>query len=442
MSDHLKKYLTTQLDLLDESSFHLQSSISDFVQQIKTRVIECIHNTSDTNMTLKDAVVVVATAQSTILEHTDKFTESTKMTGYKITPKSKSLKLTEENVSTDSTPVASHAETISRLEDIETTLTSLQDTKQKTEDDISEIKQWRDNFVTKQSDMVMKINNVSKKQKQNFKNLRKQQHEQDNKIEEMNKVIKKLEEKQSTTIKTLEELSLDLKEHEKTLHKINKEIQNHTDKTKHLTQEIKRHSDLISTTQEKLLSKHGVICQLLQQRLLPIYRILQASNRNLETNKEKLKKNESLEKDLLKLSNDFQTIANEQVKHSTPGFIASQGRWDGKRYHGYKVITFSAVERNVGNHFDPNTGIFTAPVDGLYKASLTIKQTGDRAVEAWVYHKSGRALTRLGNVNTKEKYFEASTTFEIYMKAGDVLFSFTGYRNCKCTHFSCVYLDV
>ncbi|XP_059178341.1 uncharacterized protein LOC131957624 [Physella acuta] len=362
------------------------------------------------------------------------------MTGYKTTPQSKSLKLTEENVSTDSTPVAIHAETIRRLEDIETALTSLQDTKQKTEDDISGIKQWRDNFVTEQSEMAVKISNVSKKQKQNLKNLRKQQHEQDNKIEEINKGIEKLEEKESTTNKALEELSLVLKDHEKNLYKINKEIQNHTDKTEHLTQEIKTHFDLISITQEKLLSKHGVVCQLLQQRLSPIDNMIQANNRNLETTKEKLNKIETLEKDVLKLSQDFQIVAHRQVKHPAQGFIVSQGRWDGKRYNN--VITFSSVERNVGNHFDPNTGEFTAPVDGLYKGSLTIKLTGDHAVGAWVYHKSGGVLTRLGNVCTQYKSVEASMTFEVKMKTGDVLYSSTAFMNSECSHFSCSLLDV
>ncbi|XP_059164537.1 uncharacterized protein LOC131947356 isoform X2 [Physella acuta] len=42
---------------------------------------------------------------------------------------------------------------VSRLEQIETAISSLQDANDKSTDDISEIKQWRDNFVTEQSDM-------------------------------------------------------------------------------------------------------------------------------------------------------------------------------------------------------------------------------------------------------------------------------------------------
>ncbi|XP_059164542.1 uncharacterized protein LOC131947358 isoform X2 [Physella acuta] len=44
-------------------------------------------------------------------------------------------------------------EILSRLVQIETTISSLQDANDKSTDDISEIKQWRDNFVTEQSDM-------------------------------------------------------------------------------------------------------------------------------------------------------------------------------------------------------------------------------------------------------------------------------------------------
>ncbi|XP_059164540.1 uncharacterized protein LOC131947357 isoform X2 [Physella acuta] len=47
---------------------------------------------------------------------------------------------------------------VSRLEQIETTISSLQDANYKSTDDISEIKQWRDNFVTEQ--INMRIDNI------------------------------------------------------------------------------------------------------------------------------------------------------------------------------------------------------------------------------------------------------------------------------------------
>ncbi|XP_059164658.1 putative leucine-rich repeat-containing protein DDB_G0290503 [Physella acuta] len=416
MSDHLKKYLTTQLELLDESSFHLWSNISDFVQQIKTRANECVDNIPDSNKAVKDAIAMVTTAQSRIIEHTDMFTD-------------------EYN-----------PETSRRLKDFETVLSSLQDTKQKTEDDISEIKQWRDNFVTEHSDLGIKVHNFTKKQKQNFKNLRKQLIEQDNKIEELTKQIESLKTKESDTDKTLEKLSLDMKEYENNLHTLNKEMRVYTNKTDHVTQEIKNHSDLISAIKvdknkkfETLLSKHVVLCKLLQQRLMPIDKMIETYNQNSETTEGKIKK---IEKEVLKLSNDVLSIANQRIKHSTLGFVASQGRWDGTNRELYTVITFNSVERNVGNHFNPNTGEFTAPVDGLYKAKLTIKQTGDKIVGAGIKHMSDGVESWLGSVGTKDKYVEASKTFAVRLKFGDILYSYTGYEDCECTHFSCSLLTV
>ncbi|XP_059164500.1 uncharacterized protein LOC131947320 [Physella acuta] len=99
------------------------------------------------------------------------------------------------------TAVEEHPDLERRLAYIETTLSSLQDTQHKSTDDISEIKQWRDNFVTEQSDMGVNIEQLTKKQKQNFKSLRKQMSEQDNKIKELNKEIESLKKKNPSQTK-------------------------------------------------------------------------------------------------------------------------------------------------------------------------------------------------------------------------------------------------
>ncbi|XP_059146260.1 leucine zipper protein 1-like [Physella acuta] len=211
---------------------------------------------------------------------------------------------------------------VSRLEQIETAISSLQDVNDKSTDDISEIKQWRDNFVTEQSDMGVNIEQLTKKQKQNFKNLRKQKSEQDNKVKELNKEIESLKEKESRPNKTQEKLSLDMNKYENNLHKINKEMQFHSDKTDSITQEIKILSDVIvsleedfnktmanvSTKFEKLQLKHNVMCKLLQQRLMPFDRLIQIFNQNLETREERINKLETIENVISKLTMDFNVI--------------------------------------------------------------------------------------------------------------------------------------
>ncbi|XP_059164602.1 kinectin-like [Physella acuta] len=193
---------------------------------------------------------------------------------------------------------------VSRLEQIETAISSLQDVNDKSADDISEIKQWRDNFVAEQSDMGVNIEQLTKKHKQNFKNLRKQMSEQENKVKELKTEIESLKEKETKSNKSLEILSLDLKEYGNDLLKINKMLEDHTDKTDCIAQEIKRHSDQIvslhdennkifvdtRTKLEKVQSKHSVMYKLLQQRLMPIDKLFQIFNQNLETREERINK--------------------------------------------------------------------------------------------------------------------------------------------------------
>ncbi|XP_059162727.1 putative leucine-rich repeat-containing protein DDB_G0290503 [Physella acuta] len=207
---------------------------------------------------------------------------------------------------------------VSRLEQIETAISSLQDFNDKSTDYISEIKQWRDNSVTEQSDMGVNIEQLTKKQKQNFKNLRKQINEQDNKVKELNKEIECLKEKETKSNKTLEKLSLDMKKYENNLHKINKDMQDHTDKTDSITQEIKRLSNQIAALQEESsknmlntsaqLEKHSVIYKLLQQRLMPIDKLIQIFNQNLETREERKTRVENIEDAISKLSKDLNLI--------------------------------------------------------------------------------------------------------------------------------------
>ncbi|XP_059164657.1 uncharacterized protein LOC131947456 [Physella acuta] len=326
MTDPLKKHLTTQLELLDESSFHLQSSISDFVQQIKTRAMGYLDKTSDTNMTMNDLLILVTRAQSTIMEHTYMLMESTKMyppsviSKEQTTPDSKCLKDRNENISKDST------------------------------------------LATVQEDGKKNIMYITK-------------------------------------------------------------------------------------TCEKLISKHVVLCKLLQQRLLSMDKLIETYNRSYESREENSMKNETLGKDVLKLSLNCQAIANYQKEISTPGFIASQGHYllnpfGTPNKTQYNVFTFSAVERNVGNHFDPNTGEFTAPVDGLYKASLTVRQRGFRTLNASLLLKSGGEVSTPGIIETRGNYRDYSTTIEVYMKTGDVLCSITSNSHCECTHSSCALLVV
>ncbi|XP_059164607.1 putative leucine-rich repeat-containing protein DDB_G0290503 [Physella acuta] len=188
--------------------------------------------------------------------------------------------------------------------------------------------------------MGVNIEQLTKNQKQNVKNLRKQISEKENKVKKLNKEIECLKEKETKSNNTLEKLCLDMKKYENNLHKINKDMQYHTDKTDSITEEIKRLSNQIAALQEESsknmlntsaqLEKHSVIYKLLQQRLMPIDKLIQIFNQNLETREERKTRVENIEDAISKLSKDLNLIESRvcnryacqvQLAGRTPIFV-------------------------------------------------------------------------------------------------------------------------
>ncbi|XP_059164575.1 chromosome partition protein Smc-like [Physella acuta] len=314
---------------------------------------------------------------------------------------------------------------VSRLEQIETAVSSLQDANDKSTNDISEIEQWRDNFVTEQSDMRVNIEQLSKKQKQNFKNFRKQMSEQDNKVKELNKEIESLKEKESKSNKTLETLSLNMKEYENNLHKINKEFQDYTDKIDSITQEIKRHSNLMAALQEECdkilcntstqIEKHNVVYKLLQQRLMPIDKLIQIFNQNLETREEKITKLETIEATISLLSKDLNLLESRvcnryacymELAYPTPVSVGSI------------ISTFSKVREYNGQHFNQTNGKFVSPHDGLYLVCVTLNESEDKRIRV-----GARAGDRwLMSIEVKCAATSAAGSVVVDMKKGQELY--------------------
>ncbi|XP_059178353.1 uncharacterized protein LOC131957636 [Physella acuta] len=304
--------------------------------------------------------------------------------------------------------------------------------------------------------MVVKVDQLSKKQKQNFKNMRKQLKDYDDNQKKSNLEIEYLQEKESFLSKTLENLSLDIKENESNLNKLNKQMQLQTDKTSVLIQEIKSQTDSMSDLQEEqkkramqtgnqiktITSAHGVICQLLQQRLVAIDKLFQLFNQNLTARDENMMRLDVMEHKLLEISLNNQLQFQPHVKPPPIGFVALHGTIHLGDIGIDKQTHFQLVESNEGNHFDPKTGVFTSPVDGLYKASLTIKQTESFPASVCVVHQSGGRQSQLGWVNTKNESGDASRIFELRMKPGDLLFIESySWEAIDCTHFSCFLVD-
>ncbi|XP_059164548.1 uncharacterized protein LOC131947362 [Physella acuta] len=248
--------------------------------------------------------------------------------------------------------------------------------------------------------------------------------EQDNKIKELNQEIESLKEKETKSNKTLENLSIDMKEYETSVHKINKEKQDHADKTDSITQEMKRHSDKMSTLQEELsknmlntstqLEKHSVMYKFLQQRLMPIDKLIQIFNQNLENRKERINKLGELENNISKLFNNFHLIescvGHRYACHVTldlapvsVGLIISR-IWDVREYNG--------------KHFNRTTGKFVSPHDGLYLICVSLNEREDTQIGVGVMA-GGRCCK---SVEVKCAATNAAGSVVVDMKKGQELY--------------------
>ncbi|XP_059146258.1 uncharacterized protein LOC131933550 [Physella acuta] len=245
---------------------------------------------------------------------------------------------------------------VSRLEQIETAISSLQDANDKSTDDISEIKQWRDNFVTEQSDMVLNIKQKTIKQNRILKNHKKQISKQGNQVKELIKEFESLKEKETKFIKTLEKLSQDMNEYENNLDKINNEVRVYRNKTHSLTQDIKNHYDLIVSLQE-------------DNNKIKV---------NLSTKFEKIQSElGNVNNTISRLSSDFNVIEsrvyNKYVCHVSfddPTPVC----------HGSVISTFDEVREYNGQHFNRTTGKFVSPHDGLYLVCVTLHEWGIKLI--------------------------------------------------------------
>ncbi|XP_059164594.1 uncharacterized protein LOC131947396 [Physella acuta] len=167
-------------------------------------------------------------------------------------------------------------------------------------------------------------------------------------------------------------------------------MQDYTDKIDSITQEIKRHSDLMAALHEECnkilcktsthLEKQNVLCKLLQQRLMPIDKLIQIFNQKLEPRVEKITKLETIEATISGLSKDLNLlesrVCNRYACHVTLDSTHVSA--------GSTISTFKEVREYNGQHFNQTTGKFVSPHDGLYLVCVCLHEWEDKEIRVAV----------------------------------------------------------
>ncbi|XP_059162725.1 repetitive organellar protein-like [Physella acuta] len=256
----IKNQLAQLLNNLTEINSLLKNNLSDFDQQVKQATLEWFDNPSDAKIDFKEVVSIVTTVNTALLE----LKQMISVSCTKYQAMAAGDKTTQENKSVDSVHDGNYSDLPmsadlsnkleQRVERLETTLLSLQIRSKKTEVDVTDIKQWRDTYITEQNNMNEEIKQLALKEKHNSKQFRQQINEQKSVTDEINQEIKQwrktLISEHNIMAKKLEELS-------------QKQI-DYKENIKQQMREVKHRINELNKEMETLKKKESNACQLLE----------------------------------------------------------------------------------------------------------------------------------------------------------------------------------
>ncbi|XP_059164634.1 uncharacterized protein LOC131947438 [Physella acuta] len=161
--------------------------------------------------------------------------------------------------------------------------------------------------------------------------------------------------------------------------------------------------------------QHSLMYKLLQQRLMPIDKLIQIFNQNLETREKRITKLENIEDTISKLSKDLNLtesrVCNRYVCYvrladPTPVSIESI------------ISTFDEVLEYNGQHFNQTTGTFVSPHDGLYLVCVTLHEWEGQLIGVSVM--AGDMCCK--SIEVKCAYTSAAGSVVVDMKKGQELY--------------------
>ncbi|XP_059164617.1 uncharacterized protein LOC131947420 [Physella acuta] len=160
---------------------------------------------------------------------------------------------------------------------------------------LPEINDWRDRCISEQSDILIKMKQLSDEQKENYLNLKQQCTEDENKIGEMSQQIEILMENNAKTCRSLEQVNLDIETVKSNVNEMENKFKVNKDESDNFARIVASHSELIC-----VLQNDG------KDNMANIVKKIEHLKTMLAT----------LENDLITRSNEVKTISQE-VKHQS-----------------------------------------------------------------------------------------------------------------------------
>ncbi|XP_063397841.1 complement C1q-like protein 2 [Mytilus trossulus] len=98
-----------------------------------------------------------------------------------------------------------------------------------------------------------------------------------------------------------------------------------------------------------------------------------------------------------------------------PAFTASLSA--PKSVGKHEILKFDTVWTNNGNHYNPSTGIFQVPKEGLYQVSATVMSANGKAIFVKLWQND----TKMVGLYPGTGYSEATINMVLHLKKGDTV---------------------
>ncbi|XP_059167569.1 uncharacterized protein LOC131949720 [Physella acuta] len=458
LSQQSRKHLQLLVDCLQEQQSELQGVLDQFIKQTVTKARSWLEKPDQGNMSFNDIHVMLSGASRKLLETINLYTDNTINQTSESVDSGTSAQLkcaTSEKPSVALNESAySNEEINSRFLALEDIISGLKQAKVESKEAVNEMKQWKEAVTTQQLEMEASVENFIQKQNAKTKHFSKQIKEVNKSITKITQDIKALKNNEAdlfskftTANKSLENYETNLAHLNSGLNAIHNKIDNNKDdmlKLTELTSKSKENQSQallnIEKDLEKLEVKYGVVSNILLQRLMPIEKLLRVINTQNSARVEKCNKFHVLQDDITTLKAEVLAInLKTQQKANVIGFSASFRNDEPLNKNIFSILQrFDYVTINTGNHFNPATGKFTAPVDGLYAASFCFIQHNDGAINVLMSHEL--------NVNNVKSICWSKTTralstgvfsTAVLMKKGEFLcLAIKGEGNASLSNFS------